>query len=360
MDTARRQTDTGSQLVEIERLQSDAEQALEQIQTEDGLMAWHRDYLGRHGQMTQLLRGIGALPAAVRPQVGRAANRLHQRLQAAWMARQGIVKALQLEADLAASPWDVTLSGRAPVIGRLHPVIRVLREMLAAFRQMGFQVMYGPEVESDLYNFQLLNIPPHHPARDMQDTFYVDAAASGLPEGSDWVLRTHTSPNQVRIIQRSEPPIRAVVPGACYRYENPDPSHGWMFYQMEGFAIGTGITLPDLKGAITSMVRRLFGPETQVRFRGTYFPFTEPSIEADLQCTLCQGEGCRLCGGSGWLECIPGGMIHPQVLRNGGIDPERYTGFAFGAGPDRIAALKYGIEDIRYLYQNDLRFLEQF
>jgi phenylalanyl-tRNA synthetase alpha chain len=255
---------------------------------------------------------------------------------------------------------DVTLAGRTQPTGRLHPVTLVMREMVAAFRAMGFQVMTGHEVETDEYNFELLNVPPHHPARDMQDSFFIDPVASGLPPATNWVLRTHTSPNQVRVMQRQRPPIRVVVPGACYRYENPDPSHGWMFYQMEGFAIGRDINLPDLKGAISGMVRRLFGPRAQVRFRGTYFPFTEPSVEADLACTLCAGRGCRLCDGSGWLECIPGGIIHPQVLRNGGIDPTRHSGFAFGAGPDRIAALKYGIEDIRYLYRNDLRFLEQF
>ncbi len=255
---------------------------------------------------------------------------------------------------------DVTLPGRTPATGRLHPMTLVLREMTAAFRQMGFQVMTGPEVESDEYNFQLLNIPSHHPARDMHDTFYVDPAATGLPQAANWVLRTHTSPNQVRIMRRFQPPLRVIVPGACYRHENPDPSHDWMFYQMEGFAVGRDIGLPDLKGVITGMVRCLFGPEAQVRFRGSYFPFTEPSLEADLRCTICDGAGCRLCSDSGWLEICPGGIIHPQVLRNGGIDPARYSGFAFGAGPSRIAALKYGVQDIRYLFQNDLRFLEQF
>ena len=262
--------------------------------------------------------------------------------------------------DLRAPTLDVTLPGRAQPIGRLHPMTLILREMVQAFRAMGFQTMSGPEVETDDHNFTLLNVPPHHPARDMHDTFYVDAMASGLPPSTNWVLRTHTSPSQVRVMWQQRPPIRVVVPGACYRYENPDPSHDWMFYQMEGFSIGRDITLPELKGTITGMVHALFGPRAQIRFRGTYFPFTEPSLEADLHCTLCGGRGCRLCKGSGWLECIPGGIIHPQVLRNGGIDPKRYSGFAFGAGPNRIAALKYGVEDIRYLYRNDARFLEQF
>jgi phenylalanyl-tRNA synthetase alpha chain len=353
-------TAVSEKLAEIERLQIDAEWALTEIETEEALVEWHRCYLGRHGAVTQLLRGISDLPTATRRQAGRAANRLRERLETAGSGQAEKIKRGTLQASLEAPALDVTLPGRTLPIGRLHPVTQVLREMTEAFREMGFQVMRGPEVETDEYNFTMLNMPPHHPARDMHDTFYVDPVASGLPQNTNWVLRTHTSPNQVRIMQRTKPPIRVVVPGACYRHDDPDPSHGWMFHQMEGFAIGRGITLPDLKGTITGMIRRLFGPEARVRFRGSYFPFTEPSVEGDLRCTLCEGRGCRLCGDSGWLEIIPGGMIHPQVLRNGGIDPARYSGFAFGAGPDRIAALKYGIEDIRYLYQNDLRLFKQF
>jgi phenylalanyl-tRNA synthetase alpha chain len=353
-------TKVNVKLAEIERLQAAAERELSQVRSEEELTAWHRRYLGRQGAATRLLRGVSDLPAALRPQAGRAANRLRQRLEAAWRERAEMVKRRALLASLEAPPLDVTLPGRTSLVGRLHPVTQVLREMIEAFREMSFQVMTGPEVETDEYNFALLNIPPYHPARDMHDTFYVDPEATGLPEMTQWVLRTHTSPNQVRIMRRLTPPMRVIVPGACYRHDNPDPSHDWMFHQMEGFAIGQGITLGDLKGTITGMVRRLFGPAAQVRFRGSYFPFTEPSLEGDLRCTLCAGRGCRLCGESGWLEIIPGGMIHPQVLRNGGIDPAHYSGFAFGAGPNRIAALKYGIDDIRYLYQNDLRFLEQF
>jgi phenylalanyl-tRNA synthetase alpha chain len=347
-------------LAEIERLQTDAERELARVSTRDDLSAWYQRYLGRQGAVTGLLRGVSDLPATLRPQAGRAANRLRQELETAWAEQVAAVKRRALQASLKAPPLDVTLPGRALPVGRLHPVTLVLREMTAAFRQMGFQVMTGPEVETDEYNFTLLNMPPHHPARDMHDTFYVDPVKTGLPQAANWVLRTHTSPNQVRVMRRLAPPMRVIVPGACYRYDNPDPSHDWMFYQMEGFAVGQGITMADLKGTIVGMIRRLFGPHAQVRFRGSYFPFTEPSIEGDLRCTLCEGQGCRLCGNSGWLEIIPGGMIHPQVLRNGGLDPERYSGFAFGAGPNRIAALKYGVEDIRYLYQNDLRFLEQF
>jgi len=347
-------------LARIEHLQIDAEDKLTQIDTVEALRAWQRCYLGRAGAVTQLLRGISALPPAQRPTVGHVANRLRQRLETASAQKKRELGDLRLQHSLRSAALDVTLPGRAQGTGRLHPMTLILREMVQAFRTMGFQVMTGPEIETDDHNFTLLNMPPNHPARDMHDTFYVDAEASGLPRATNWVLRTHTSPNQVRVMWQQDPPIRVVVPGVCYRFDNPDPSHDWMFYQMEGFAIGSDITLPELKGTITGMVQALFGARTRVRFRGTYFPFTEPSLEADLQCTLCAGRGCRLCKGTGWVECIPGGIIHPQVLRNGGIDPGRYSGFAFGAGPNRIAALKYGVEDIRYLYKNDARFLEQF
>jgi phenylalanyl-tRNA synthetase alpha chain len=270
-------------------------------------------------------------------------------------ARDKLAEIERLQNDL-----DVTLPGPARRQGRLHVLAQVLRDAMEALRAMGFQVMAAPEVETDAYNYTLLNVPPHHPARDMQDTFYIDAVASRLVEAEGWLLRTHTSASQVRIMRRFAPPMRVAVPGFCYRPDKPDPSHDWMFFQMEGFAIGRGITIGDLRGTIHNLVRRLLGPASRVRFRAHYFPFTEPSVEVDLLCTLCRGEGCRLCGDSGWLEIIPGGMIHPQVLRNGGIDPAVYSGFAFGAGLDRIAALRYGIKDIRHLYQNDLWLLEQF
>jgi phenylalanyl-tRNA synthetase alpha chain len=224
--------------------------------------------------------------------------------------------------------------------------------MQAAFAQMGFQVFHGRDVETDAYNFSLLNVPSYHPARDSHDTFYTTRP--------DVLLRTHTSPAQIRVMRHAGAPVRAVVPGACYRYDQPDASHNWMFYQMEGFAVGQGIRMTDLLGAIKGLVRLLFGADQRVRFRSSYFPFTEPSIETDVSCTVCGGKGCRLCKGTGWVEVIPGGMIHPTVLRNGGVDPAIHTGFAFGAGVDRMAALWYRIPDIRLLYEDDLRFLEQF
>jgi phenylalanyl-tRNA synthetase alpha chain len=247
---------------------------------------------------------------------------------------------------------DVSLPGRPPEAGRLHPITATIRRMRAAFGQMGFQVYAGPDVETDAYNFALLNFPPFHPARDSHDTFHTTQP--------DVLLRTHTSPAQIRVMQETGAPVRAVVPGACYRHDQPDASHNFMFYQMEGFAVGLRISMSDLLGAISGLAQRLFGQESRLRFRGHYFPFTEPSIETDLQCTVCAGLGCRLCQGSGWVEIIPGGMIHPSVLCNGGIDPKRYSGFAFGAGIDRIAALWHRIPDIRLLYENDTRFLAQF
>ncbi len=247
---------------------------------------------------------------------------------------------------------DVSQPGWPVRAGRLHPVSTTLRRMKAAFARMGFQVFSGPDVETEEYNFTLLNFPPDHPARDSYDTFYT--TRPGV------LLRAHTSPAQIRVMRKTGVPIRAVVPGACYRYDQPDASHNFMFYQMEGFAVGTNVSMGDLLGAISSLARMLFGEASRIRFRGHYFPFTEPSIEADLQCTVCRGSGCRLCKDTGWVEVIPGGMIHPVVLRNGGIDPACYNGFAFGAGVDRIAALWYRIPDIRLLYENDLSFLEQF
>jgi phenylalanyl-tRNA synthetase alpha chain len=317
------------------------------IESEEALARWRREYLGRGGELTAVLRSLGSLPADQRPAVGRRANQLKQELQAALEEKLEAARPVVRERGL-----DVTLPGRRPATGRRHPITATMKRMRAAFGQMGFQVFGGPDVETDEYNFALLNMPPYHPARDSHDTFYTTRP--------DVLLRTHTSPGQIRVMRETGAPVRAVVPGTVYRYDQPDASHNWMFYQLEGFAVGEGIRLTDLLGAISGLARLLFGEQCRLRFRGHYFPFTEPSIETDLQCTVCGGSGCRLCKESGWVEVIPGGMIHPTVLRNGGIDPDRLSGFAFGAGVDRIAALWYGIPDIRLLYENDLRFLEQF
>ena len=339
-------------LDEISDLHREAKEHLAKISNLQELQTWRNAYLGRRGAVTRLLRCLGELSPEQRPAAGREANALKQALEAAYETRREELVRGERKRAWHAEWLDVTLPGRPVALGRLHPVTRTLREMKAAFARLGFQVYEGPEVEQDRYNFTLLNMPPHHPARDMHDTFYT--AIPGL------LLRTHTSPNQVRLMEQLRPPIRLGVPGKVYRYENPDPSHDWMFYQMEGLVVGRGITMGDLMGTIQELSRQIFGPDRRIRFRCDYFPYVKPGLDTAVSCMLCDGAGCRLCGGTGWLEAIPGGMVHPQVLRNCGIDPDRYTGFAFGAGPDRIAALKYGIDDVRRFYANDLRFLEQF
>jgi phenylalanyl-tRNA synthetase alpha chain len=331
----------------LETIEIQAMDQLGLVRSQEELALWRREYLGRQSRLAVMLGSLSALPPEQRPRVGRLANQTKRRLMAALDGKQAIFGAQVSEKAL-----DVTLPGRPAGAGRLHPITTTLRRMKAAFSHMGFQVFEGPDVELDEYNFTMLNFPPNHPARDSYDSFYT--TRPGV------LLRTHTSPGQVRIMRRLGTPTRAVIPGACYRYDQPDASHNIMFYQMEGLAIGANIRLTDLIGAIGALARMLFADKSRLRFRGHYFPFTEPSIEADLECTVCEGRGCRLCKNSGWVEIIPGGMVHPNVLRNGGIDPTRYTGFAFGAGVDRIAALWYRVPDIRYLYENDLRFLGQF
>lgn len=331
----------------LQDLEREAWERLAAVETTKDLSHWRGLYLGRGGALSGVLRGLGALPADQRPAVGKQANELKQRLQAALEE-----KSEELKPSAGEPAVDVTLTGRRPKAGRLHPITTTMRRMRAAFGQMGFQVWQGRDVETDEYNFSLLNMPRHHPARDSHDTFYTTRP--------DVLLRTHTSPAQVRVMRQTGVPVRAVVPGTCYRYDQPDASHNFLFNQMEGLAVGPNIRMSDLLGAINGLTRLLFGEGSRIRFRAHHFPFTEPSIETDLWCTVCAGKGCRLCKGSGWVEIIPGGMIHPVVLNNGGIDPDRHSGFAFGAGVDRIAALSYRIPDIRILYQNDARFLAQF
>ena len=334
-------------LQEPEAIALEALDRLEAVESEEELARWRREYLGRQSRLAVILGSLGSLPPEQRPTAGRLANETKGQLLAALEKKRAT-----LRSGFSAQAVDVSLPGFPAGVGRLHPVTATLRRMKLAFSQMGFQVFEGPDVETDEYNFSLLNFPPGHPARDSYDSFYT--TQPGV------LLRTHTSPGQVRLMQRLGAPLRAVIPGACYRYDQPDASHNIMFYQMEGLAIGSNIRMTDLLGAITALANVLFGEQSRLRFRAHYFPFTEPSLEADLACTVCKGSGCRLCKGSGWVEIIPGGMVHPHVLRNGGIDPTRYTGFAFGAGVDRIAALWYRVPDIRCLFENDLRFLGQF
>jgi phenylalanyl-tRNA synthetase alpha chain len=308
-------------------------------------------FLGRQGALTQLLRSLGTLPAVERPLVGAAANEAKRELEALLEAR--LVEARETERARARRQQrpDLTLPGRRPPLGTLHPLTRVHDEIVAIFAGLGFSVAEGPEIESDYYNFEALNIPSDHPARDMQDTFY-------LPGGL--LLRTHTSPVQIRTMLAQQPPVRIVVPGRVHRRDIPDASHSPVFHQVEGLAVDRNVTMADLKGTLELFAREMFGPRSRIRFRPSFFPFTEPSAEVDVLCFLCGGAGCRVCKQSGWLEILGSGMVHPQVLKNVGYDPEDFTGWAFGMGIERIAMLKYGVDDIRLFLENDLRFLQQF
>ncbi len=317
------------------------------------LEAWYRDTLSRKGRVYLLTRQMGQLQPEARPVFGKRLNEIKQDLQTAYDGRLAYIKTTELQAKLSAETIDVTLPGRLVPRGGLHIITQTLRDIYRIFGDMGFQIYRSPDVETDEYNFELLNFPPHHPAREMQDSFY-----TGQP---DVILRTQTSPGQIRAMREYYPePIRVIVPGMCYRNEQVTARSEIQFTQVEGLAVGRNITFADLKGTLTEFARRLFGEERQTRFRASYFPFTEPSAEMDVTCFLCDGDGCQVCKYTGWLEILGSGMVHPTVLRNGGYDPQNYFGFAFGLGPERIAMLKYGIDDIRQFWANDLRFLQQF
>jgi phenylalanyl-tRNA synthetase alpha chain len=342
--------DQRKQLAEI---QAQALAELETVQDEARLEAWRVTHLGRSSEVMQVFSRLPQFPKEVRPQVGQAANQVRQTLEAA-LAEQGkIVKANALKHTLETERLDVTLPGRLPSPGRLHVVSQTMREIFRIFGEMGFQIYRSPEAETDENNFELLNIPAHHPARDMWDTYHT--TTPGV------ILRTHTSPGQIRFMRENAPdPIRVLVPGMVYRYEQTNASHETEFNQVEGLAIGRHVTFGDLKGTLTDFARRMFGEQAQTRIRPSYFPFTEPSAEMDVECFVCGGQGCQVCKGSGWLEVLGCGMVHPVVMQNGGYDPKTFSGFAFGMGPERIAMLRYGIGDIRYFFANDVRFLEQF
>jgi phenylalanyl-tRNA synthetase alpha chain len=341
-----------SLLAELHSLRTEALEQLEAARDLTALDAWRIHYLGRKGALKQVMRDLGKLPAAQRPQIGQVSNDVKTALEQACDKRLAALKQARLADTLLRQQVDVTLPGYPVTLGRLHPSTQTLRDIAAIFGDMGFQIFDSREVESDLYNFELLNIPPYHPARDMWDTFYINERV---------VLRTHTSPGQIRAMQAYHPnPIRVILPGMCYRYEAITARSEIMFHQVEGLAVGTNITMADLKGVLVNFARRMFGEDRQVRFRCSHFPFTEPSVEMDMDCMVCDGAGCPICKHSGWLEILGAGMVHPQVLRHGGYDPEGCSGFAFGMGPERITMLKYGIDDIRFFFSNDLRFLEQF
>lgn len=310
-------------------------------------------YLGKSGALTDLLKSLGKLPAGQRPAEGKRINRAKQAVEAALQARREAIRDRLLQAQLSAEALDVTLPGRGTGIGSLHPITLTLRRIVALFHSIGFAVATGPEIETDYYNFTALNIPEDHPARAMHDTFYIEDAEPLL-------LRTHTSPIQIRYMQEHKPPIKIIAPGKVYRVDS-DATHSPMFHQFEGLWIDEHVSFADLKGVVTDFLQRFFEREAlQVRFRPSFFPFTEPSAETDMGCVFCNGAGCRVCGNSGWLEVGGCGMVHPNVLAHVGIDSERYLGFAFGMGIDRLAMLRYGVNDLRLFFENDLRFLKQF
>ncbi|RUM89328.1 MAG: phenylalanine--tRNA ligase subunit alpha [Thermodesulfatator sp.] len=332
---------------ELEALRSRLQQELALLKDLKALEEFRVRYLGKKGQITRILKGLKELPPEERRRIGRLANQLRDELEEALRARR---EALLRAAEDETPGVDLTLPGRPFELGRLHPVTQTLQEICAVFLRLGFDLARGPEVETDYYNFEALNIPPDHPARDMQDTFYL---RGGL------LLRTHTSPIQIRTMQTRRPPLRIIAPGKVYRCDS-DVRHTPMFHQVEGLLVDREVSFTDLKGLLTYFAREIFGPRTRVRFRPSYFPFTEPSAEMDIECVLCGGAGCRLCEYTGWLEILGAGMVHPQVLRGVGYDTEKWQGLAFGLGVERIAMLRYGIDDIRLFYENHLRFLEQF
>lgn len=340
-------------LDELDHIQQNALEALNQVQDEASLQAWRTAHLGRSSPVMQIFSGLAQVSKELRPAVGQKANQVKLALEAAQAERAEAVKNASLRLKLETEKLDVTLPGRRSASGRIHPASQALAEIVRIFEEMGFQEYRSPEVETDELNFELLNIPQHHPARDMWDTFHTTVPGT--------VLRTHTSPGQIRAMREMCPnPIRVILPGMVYRYEQTNASHEMQFNQVELLAVGKNITMGDLKGTIQGFARRMFGEHVRVRMRPSYFPFTEPSGDIVMECFVCGSKGCPVCKYSGWLEIAGCGMVHPIVLQNGGYDPSIYSGFAAGLGPERIALLKYQVDDIRTFWQNDIRFLEQF
>jgi len=337
---------------DLETLRDDALAAVAASPDVASLEALELDILGKKGRLTTVLRGIGALPADDRPRVGAVANAVRTAIEAALATRGAVLRGSALAERLVAERVDVTTPGRPIARGTLHPSIEGMREIARIFEQFGFISYESPEIEDDLTNFQMLNIPPDHPARDLWDTLYVDV------EGR--LLRTHTSPGQIHVMRTVKPPIRALLPGRCFRYEAIDASHGSEFFQVEGLMVDEGTTMADLKGLLDQFAKAMYGADKKTRFRPGYYPFTEPSVAFDVECLVCGGSGCPACGRTGWMTILGAGMVHPVVLQYGGLDPERYQGFAFGMGPERIKMLKHGITDLRLFLEDDLRFLDQF
>lgn len=337
---------------QLEKIKLEAKSSLEKATSLDEINELKVRFLGKKGELTQVLRGMGQLSAEERPIIGQLANEIRDELNAGFQERVATIKQQELQKKLQAETIDVTLPGKSFVRGTNHPLTLVIEEAKQIFIGLGFQIAEGPEIETDYYNFEALNLPKDHPARDMQDTFYISP---------DIVLRTHTSPVQVRTMEKLKPevPVKIICPGKVYRKDD-DATHSPMFHQIEGLVIDKGIRMSDLKGILLAFVQQMFGSDRKIRIRPSYFPFTEPSAEVDVSCGICGGSGCKSCANTGWLEILGSGMVHPNVLRYGGYDPNEVTGFAFGMGVERIAMLKYGINDMRLLFENDIRFLQQF
>jgi phenylalanyl-tRNA synthetase alpha chain len=337
---------------DLEALQDEASAAVAAATDVAALEALELDVLGKKGRLTGVLRGIGALPPEERPKVGAIANAVRETIERALATRGTELRGTELAARLSAEAVDVTTPGRPIRRGSRHPINETIAEIAAIFGQFGFVVYEGPEIEDDVRNFQMLNIPPDHPARDLWDTLYVDV------EGH--LLRTHTSPGQIRVMHEERPPIRALLPGRCFRYEAIDASHASEFFQVEGLMVDEGTTMADLKGLLDQFAKAMYGADKRTRFRPGYYPFTEPSVAFDIGCLVCGGDGCPACKRTGWMTILGAGMVHPEVIRAGGYDPDEFQGYAFGMGPDRMTMLRHGIGDIRLFFNGDLRFVTQF
>ena len=337
-------------MIELEQIASEARASIAAATELSALDDLRVEYLGKKGRLTGLLKGLGALSNEERPAAGAKINEVKQALQAQINQQKEQLESAALNAKLASETIDVTLPGRGEEVGGLHPVTRTMERIEAFFARIGYDVETGPEIEDDYHNFEALNIPGHHPARAMHDAFYIDPST---------VLRTHTSPVQVRTMEKQAPPIRIICPGRVYRCDS-DVSHTPMFHQIEGLMVDEGVSFSHLKGIMNIFLQEVFGKDTKIRFRPSFFPFTCPSAEVDIQCVICNGKGCRVCSQTGWLEILGAGMVDPAVFKSVGYDSEKWTGFAFGLGIERIAMLKFGINDIRLFFENDLRFLKQF
>jgi len=345
-------------LKQLEELKQKAAQELEAVSQVKELESWRVRYLGKKSQLTGILRSLAKLPLGERKKAGALANQIKADLEERLEQKRQVLGEAKPVTTVGEEHIDITLPGRPFPLGRLHPITQTLTEICDIFVSMGFQVVEGPEVEWDYYNFEALNIPRHHPARDTMATLWVDAETEG--DERNMLLRTHTTAVDIRVMEQMSPPIRVVMPGKVYRYEASDATHTPMFYQIDGLAVDKGITMAELKGTLYEFARRFFGEDRKVRFRCDYFPFVEPGVEMAIECLVCGGTGCRLCGNSGWIEILGAGMTHPRVLERCGLDPQVYTSLAFGMGIDRLPMLRYGIDDTRLFYSSDLRFLRQF